>query len=152
MSPDEPSLNERSPVAPDNPQYGLAVAHLSEILQGLSGRDRLRALRAVAGEFGHRVLPGLGTQGPIPTGARPSVGQRPKAPTQARSTKSAKQKQIDAKIKELNSEIKAKSAAKGEKLSMTDPLIEQRRQLFRAKHEREAGTVSPHCGEGSQHA
>jgi hypothetical protein len=133
----------------DDHSYGVAVASISRILQGLSGKDRLRALRAVSGEFGHRVLPGLGTQGPIRNLSVPPVGSRPKAPIQPRSTKTAEQKRIDSKIKELNSKIKEKSAHLGVPLSETDILLRERQRLFRAKHGKEASPVTPHSGEGS---
>jgi hypothetical protein len=128
--------------------FGDAVAAITNVLEGLSGRDRFRALRAASGVFGHRVLPGNGTQGNSRSVNVPAVGGRPKAPSQPRSSKSAEQKRIDDKIRELNSQIKRKSAANGERLSETDPLIEQRRCLFRAKHGKENGSPTPHCGEG----
>jgi len=125
------------------------MAGISKILNGLSGRDRLRALRAAAGEFGHRVLPGTGTQGTQSRLASvPSVGGRVRSPPQPRSSKSAEQKEIDAQIKELNSLIKRKSVALGERLSETDPLIERRRYLFRVKHGKEDGSPSLQSREG----
>jgi len=132
--------------------FGDAVASISRALNGLSGRDRLRALRAVAGEFGHRVLPGNGTQGPVRNVQVPAVGARPKAPRQPQSTKSAEQKSIDTQIKELNSLIKRKSVVQGGRLSEDDPLLVQRRYLFRVKHGKENGPPTPHCGEGGQNA
>jgi hypothetical protein len=139
-------------VPPDRFSFGEGVERISEVLKGLSGRDRLRALRAVAGEYGHRVMPGLGTYTNNPASSRVArVGGRPVAPQQPRSTKSAKQKQIDSEIKELNSKIKEKSAAQGGPLPKEDPLLERRQRLFRAKHEREAGPLAPHSGASGSH-
>jgi len=134
-----PSVSSCDPI-------GGAISSILAVLEGLSGRDRLRALRACAGAHGHRVLPGNGTFGPTPARGVPAVGSRPMAPAQPRSSKSAEQKKIDAEIRELNSRIKAKSAACGERLSETDPLIERRQWLFRVKHERATPAFPPHSG------
>lgn len=129
---------------------GNAIVTILNVLEGLSGRDRLKALRAVSGSFGHRVLPGLGTwTAPVTGGVK--VDQRPKAPEQPRSTKSAKQKDIDRQIKELNSQIKSKAASQGSRLKENDPLLARRQHLFRVKHGREANAISPLSGESVVH-
>jgi hypothetical protein len=129
-----------------NLSFGEKFQLMSECLDSCAGTEKLKLLRSLAGQNGHRVLPGLGTQ--QVAAVRPTqVMSRPKASAQPRSSKSAEQKKIDAKITELNSKIKAKSSSLGARLTETDPLIQERLQLFRAKHGKEAISSSPHCGE-----
>jgi hypothetical protein len=125
---------------------GQAYSSVRKVLLGLSGRDRLAILRMAAGEFGHRVLPGLGTAMQLPY--IPKVGQKPKAPAQPKSSKTAEQKEIQAKIKEINLQIKAKSIKDRKPLPKEDALIQDRNRLFRALHDEENSSIVPQSGTG----
>jgi len=148
------SVHETECSVGDVDRMAAAISLMAKVLDGLSSKDRLRAIRAAAGLYGHRVMPGNGTWGtPAPRSVQvPNVGGRPKVPAQPRSSKSAKQKKIVAEIREVNSQIKEKSVALGERLPMADPLLERRSHLFRALHGRENGEPTPHSGEGDPHS
>jgi hypothetical protein len=125
---------------------GPAFTNAIPIFDGLSGSDRLKLLRSLAGRYGHRVLPGLGTFGPQLTAGTPTVGRRPMAVSQPRSTKTAEQKQIDSQIKTLNERIREKSFLEKRRLPLEDPLIQERYQLFRVKREKEGYHRAPLSG------
>jgi hypothetical protein len=132
-----------------NDPMGSAYSKCREVLLGLNGKERLALLKALGGEFGHRVLPGLGTA--IPAQGVPKVGERPQAPRQSRSTKSAEQKEIDSKIKAQNALIKAKSQKLGAPLEGKDPLLVERDRLFCAKRGIPVKPDAPESGAGSSH-
>jgi hypothetical protein len=145
-----PSLRPDSEPLVDFALQGQAYGNLMETLSKVSGKERLALLKAVAGAFGHRVLPGLGTGGPQVPGV-PRVGQRLKAPPQLRSRKSAKQTETVAAIKAINAKIVVESSSTGLRLEDNHPLIEERQRLFRAlQAEKDAGG-SPHGGERTEH-
>jgi hypothetical protein len=129
-----------------NDRLGRAYSAGMTILDGLSGKDRLKLLKALASSSGHRVLPGLGTWSPAQSVGVPMVGKRPKAAEQPKSTKSALQKRLDSEIKEVILQIKEKSVREKRRLPQEDPLIKKRYQLFREKHEREGQLLPPHSG------
>jgi len=136
----------------DSPDpVGQAFSSVRKILLELSGRDRLTVLKAVGGEFGHRVLPGLATQQVVAQGV-PRVSQRPRAPSQVKSSKSAEQKKIQTEIKLLNKQISEKSRTENKELPKDDSLIVRRNQLFRAKHDKEVRSNAPDTGAGDSNA
>jgi len=148
MSNDQLTERKVVPLAPDPSclSFGEKFQLMTEILDSCGGKDKLKLLRSLAGQNGHRVLPGLGTQ-PVVAPNAIRVSSRPKTTSQPKSSKSALQRKIDIEIKELNSKIKIESGKLGGRLSETHPLIQQRLQLFRVKHESEAVTGSSHCEE-----
>jgi hypothetical protein len=117
---------------------GQVYGELMAILSKVANKERLAMLKAVAGSFGHRVLPGLGTQGPQGYGV-PRIGQKLKAPAQLKSRKPAKQREIEAQIKVCNTSISAESSRVGQRLTEDHPLIQERLQLFRSLQENKVG-------------
>jgi len=113
--------------------YAFCIAQFNE----LNATERLQLLKALGGALGHRVLPGLGLGNPQP--GVPLVRQRVKAPVQRQSRKSAKQVEIETKIKTINDSIKVESSRIGQRLNGEHPLIQERYQLFRAMQEFKAG-------------
>lgn len=126
------------------------LAVVLRALEGVSGRDRLQVLKAAAGAYGHRVLPGLGTQFPGTTPGVPIVGQKLKAPPMRRTLKTASQLELEAKIKVCNTKISAESKKRGQRLEADDPLLTERSNLFRALHERKIADGLPQSGQGCQ--
>jgi len=109
---------------------GYAFEYCDKVLKGLSSRDRLHLLRALAGTYGHRVLPGTGLN-VVLAQLGPKVGKRPKAVPNPKSRKSAEQIEIETEIKSVIDEIKDKSGKAGKRLDDSDPLLERRSHLFR---------------------
>jgi len=120
--------------------FGEKFELMAEILGSVSSKDRLRLLKGSAGLFGHRVMPGSASP-VLQVPQAPKVGQRPKAPAQPKSS-DAKQKRINAEIRELNSQIKRESAKVGSRLSESHDLMQARQRLFRAKRGKEASAFS----------
>jgi len=125
---------------------GEAFSGLLKILSEVSSRERLQLLKAAAGAYGHRVLPGLGTAVSVVPGV-PQVWGKPKAPPGLKSRKSAKQISIESDIKELNSKISKESSLCNQRLPTDHPLIEERNRLFRALQESKARRQSEKTGE-----
>jgi hypothetical protein len=126
--------------------FGDAFIAAKTIFDGVSGQDRLALLKSLGGLYGHRVIPGTGTGPQGPALSRLTEGKVPKGPSQRKSQKSAKQIEIQADISRLNREISVESKKTGSRLPDSHVLIEERRRLFRALHER-AGMG--HATEGS---
>jgi len=126
---------------------GRSYASLLGILSEVPAGRRLDLLKAVAGSLGHRVLPGLGLVQPNQPSVR-VTRRMPKAPAQPKSLKSAKQKEMESKIKLCNSKISEESSKIGAKLPGSHPLIEERQQLFRSLREVKTEDSTPQSGEG----
>jgi hypothetical protein len=125
---------------------GEAFSRILGILSEVTSRERLQLLKAAAGAYGHRVLPGLGTTVTAISGV-PQVWGKPKAPPGLKSRKSAKQISIESDIKELNSKISVESSLCNQRLPVEHPLIEERNRLFRALQESKARRQSEKTGE-----
>jgi hypothetical protein len=129
---------------PDDPEHCLsfeeAFGQIHKLFMKCSGTDRLSLLKSIGGLYGHRVIPGTGLQ-PVVQNV-PRVESRPKGPAQPKSSKTAEQLKIDHRIKEKNSEIKEKSKKLGKRLEKDDPLLKERYELFRAKHDAQSSGVS----------
>jgi len=117
---------------------GKAYGEMMRVLSEVSPSKRLGLLKAIAGAFGHRVLPGSGTGGPPAPGV-PTIGRPIRAPRQVGSRKTKDQIEIESKIKLLNKKISDESATVGLKLKEDHPLIQERYQLFRALQEYKTG-------------
>jgi hypothetical protein len=113
--------------------FGQKFEIISDILGACPGREKLRLLKAVSGECGHRVMAGLGTAVTAVPGV-PSVNSRPKAPVPIPAKKSPEEISAQKRIKELNSLIKTASQTEGRKLPFDHPLLVERQQLFLVKH------------------
>jgi hypothetical protein len=125
---------------------GKAYAALMGVFSEVPAGRRLELLKAVAGNLGHRVLPGLGLVQPIQASMR-VTRRMPKAPAQPKSHKSAKQRETESKIKVCNTKISDESSKSGAKLPDEHPLIIERQQLFRSLREDKAADSSPQSGE-----
>jgi len=142
-------MSEDSQFAPPEHNWGKALSSIRAVLDGLNGKERLATLKAVAGLYGHRVLPGTGNNPPLIRGSV-SVGSVPKGPAQPKSSKSRETREIQKKISELNSEIKKKSVASGGILPAGDSLLEQRNRLFRDYKSSREQISSEETSEGIQ--
>jgi len=117
---------------------GHVFAQTKALLESLSSRNRFQVLKALGGCFGHRVF--AGTSPPIRN--VPVPGQAIKSPGSARSSKSAKQIELEKEIKELNSKISSRSTELGRRLNTNDPLLVRRDHCFRCLHEQKSGRKS----------
>jgi hypothetical protein len=127
---------------------GKAYSALMGILSEVPPAKRLSLLKAVSGAHGHRLLPGLGL---VTNQHVPTVGQRPpKVQRQPPNLKSAKQKEIEVEISNLNKAISKESTSIGARLPDNHPLMERRYQFFRALRAEKAGDCRPQSGQGSQ--
>jgi len=123
---------------------GEAYAKILGIFKEVPQGSRLELLKAVSGSLGHRALPGLGlaSQPNVPSAVR----KAPKAPPQPKSQKSAKQLEIESKIRACNARISEKSSQIGAKLQQGDPLLEERQQFFRELSSLKTGDRGPQSG------
>jgi hypothetical protein len=132
---------------PPKVTLGQALDTMKAILDGLNGKERLEALKALGGMYGHRVLPGTGLGPQSGPAGQIQVGQLPKGKmNQPKSTKSPEEKQVDIQIKLLNEEIKKESKEAGIRLKDDHPLLQRRGHLFRAKREGKGPQVVPQSG------
>jgi hypothetical protein len=121
---------------------GESLEKVFVILDDLSSKDRVKALRALTGAYGHRFLPGTGI---IPTSvSKPVITavRRPKVSAQ-KSKKSPSQKKVSQEISLLNKEISNKSRELGTRLPDTHPLLTKRSKLFRDLKEGKGETLPP---------
>jgi hypothetical protein len=124
----KPSISEKD--FPGN--LGKVIQDCSEALGTLSVKDRLTALRALAGISCHRIIPGLGlNEAGVPKKDKVQVGKTVSSKPQETSKKSKEEKKLDRDIKSINCEISMKSKKINRKLDEDDPLILKRSQLFR---------------------
>jgi hypothetical protein len=117
-----------TPLGERNQREGFAFSQLKGVLDTLSARERLSMLKALAGVYGHRVLPGLGGGSAATT---VSVAMGPKGPARPKSLKPAAEQQVNKKISLLNKEIKSTSNKVGKRLEDEHPLLLERERLFR---------------------
>jgi len=125
-----------------SPSFGQTFDELKSIMDKMGSKDRLEALRALSGLYGHRVLPGTGAM--PPTARNVPLRERAK-PSPQKSKKSPAQQKTSQQISLLNKEISLKSRNLGTKLPDSDPLLMKRAQLFRDLKEGASGQG----GEGS---
>jgi len=113
---------------------GLAVGQIMSVLGGFSSRQRREIMAAVGGTMNLRLQSNFAPSGPVavqkqvsaPKGQKTRQQQRPKDPAVA-----SLRRRIDA----VNRQISQRSKDLGHQLEDTDPLLEDRNQLFRGLKE-----------------
>jgi hypothetical protein len=116
------------PLTESNEREGFAYSQIKSVLDTLTGKERLSMLKALAGVYGHRVLPGLGG-GSAADSVRVSMG--PKGPSRPKSIKPPAAQAINKKISLLNKEISSTASSAGKRLEKEHPLLLERECLFR---------------------
>jgi len=133
----------------DSRSFGETYHSCLRLLEELSNKDAVKALKGLAGVFNLKISSAFAPVGQtrLPPASRdtrqqrgPRVGQR----------SDPRIKSLRLEISTLNQQISKKSVELGKQLSESDPLIEERSQLFRDLKEAQNKPVGPSSGVDQQ--